>query len=518
MSSHPSSHTPRRFRAVSVALAAGLLSGCTMIPKYTRPAPPLATTWPGYQATGNPRLAQAASDIGWEDFFTDPRLKALITIALRQNRDLRISAANIAQAQGQYDVQHAGLFPTISATGGPMYQAPSDAAGLSFAPGLDTNKSSGGMARNPFRYYSGGIGFSSYEIDLFGRIRSLTQESAQKALAQEASQRSMLISIISQVATAYVTWLGDRDTLAVAETTLANQQDTLNLTRAKFEHGEENLLTVRQAETQVQQSAGLRADSRRKVEQDENLIALLIGAPIPADLPPPHALGEQTILADLPAGLPSDLLERRPDIVAAEHNLLAAQANIGAARAAFFPRLTLTASDGVSSLQFHKLFTAAATTWGLNPSLQIPLWTWGMNSGNLKASKAARDGQIATYEKTVQSAFREVADALAAREAYLDEKKQADALVVSSADAFRLAKMRFNAGSDSYLTTLESQRSYLQAQQSQIAVAVSKYQNLITIYRALGGGWKQHTQPPAQPSSVVRAAGTATNSATTHAG
>lgn len=504
MSSYFLSHPSRRFRTLGLTLAVGLLSGCTMIPKYTRPAPPLATTWPGYQTTGNQRLTQAANDIGWEDFFTDPRLRALISIAIRENRDLRISAANIAQAQGQYDIQHAGLFPSISATGGPMYQAPSDAAGLSFAPGLDSGKSSGGMARDPFRYYSGGIGFSSYEIDLFGRIRSLTQEARQKALAQEASQRSMLISVVSQVAIAYVTWLGDRDTLALAEKTLANQQDTLNLTRNKFEHGEENLLTVRQAETQVQQSAALRADSRRKVEQDENLITLLIGAPIPADLPPARPLGEQTLLADLPAGLPSDLLERRPDIVSAEHTLLAAQANIGAARAAFFPRITLTASDGISSLQFHKLFTSAATTWGLNPSLQVPLWTWGINSGNLKASKAARDVQISTYEKTVQSAFREVADALAAREAYLDEKKQVDDLVFSSADAFRLAKMRFNAGSDSYLTTLESQRSYLQAQQTQIAVAVSKYQNLITIYRALGGGWKQYTQPPASPASVVR--------------
>ncbi|OUI90043.1 RND transporter [Acetobacter persici] len=505
MSTHFSSYTSRRVRALSLTLAAGLLSGCTMIPKYKRPAPPLATTWPGYQNTGAPKIAQAAYDIGWEDFFTDARLKALITIAIRENRDLRISAANIMQAQGQYDVQHAGLFPTISATGGPIYQAPASASGLSFAPGLEQNRSGdpfgGGRV---FKYYQGGIGFSSYEIDLFGRIRSLTQAAAQKALSQEASQRSMLISIISQVATAYVTWLGDRDTLALADTTLANQQDTLNLTRTKYAHGEENLLTVRQAETQVQQSAALRADSRRKVEQDENLISLLIGAPIPTNLPPARPLGEQTLLADLPAGLPSDLLERRPDIVSAEHNLLSAQANIGAARAAFFPRLTLTANDGVSSLQFHKLFTAAATTWGLNPSLQIPLWTWGMNSGNLKASKAERDVQIATYEKTVQSAFREVADALAAREAYLDEKKQADDLVVSSADAFRLAKMRFNAGSDSYLTTLESQRSYLQAQQMQIMVAVSKYQNLITIYRALGGGWTPHTQAPANPASVVR--------------
>lgn len=494
-----------RFRALSLALAGGVLSGCTMIPKYTRPTPPLATTWPAYQNTNNQRLQQTAYDIGWSDFFTDARLKALIAIAIRENRDLRVAAANIAEAQGQYDVQHAGLFPAITASGSGIYQAPSGAAGLSFAPGLEQGR--GGRPYSDgrvFKYYQGGIGFSSYEIDLFGRIRSLTRESAEAALSKEANLRSLLISIVSQVATAYVSWLGDKEALELSDTTLATQQETLRLTRQKYDHGEADLLTVRQAETQVQQSAALRADSRRKLEQDENQITLLIGAPIPANLPAPQPLGQQTLLADLPAGVPSDLLARRPDIVAAEHDLLSAQADIGAMRAAFFPRITLTGTDGVSSLQFHKLFTAAATTWGLNPSLQIPLWTWGMNSGNLKASKARRDAKIASYEKTVQSAFKEVADSLAAREAYLDEKKQVDALVVSSADAFRLAKMRYDAGTDSYLTTLDSQRSYLQSRQIQIMVDVSNYQNLITIYRALGGGWKEHTVPPKSQVPVAQ--------------
>ncbi|OUI98217.1 RND transporter [Acetobacter sp. DsW_54] len=498
-----------RLRAVVMAVATTqALSACTMIPKYTRPTPPLATTWPDYAQTGDKLLPKVAADIGWREFFVDPRLQALITIALRENRDLRTSASNIATAQGEYDVQHAGLFPTISATGGPMYQAPSDAAGLSFAPGLDTDKTGGGMARNPFRYYSGGIGFSSYEIDLFGRIRSLTKEAAERALSQQENMRGMVISVVSQVAMAYITWLGDRDTQALAASTLASQQNSLKLTQDKYAHGEENLLTVRQLETQVQQSATLLTDARRKVEQDENLITLLIGAPIPQNLPAPLPLGKQSILADLPAGLPSDLLTRRPDITAAEHDLLASQASIGAARAAFFPRLTLTATDGVSSLQFHKLFTAAATTWGLNPSLQIPLWTWGMNSGNLKVAKATRNGKIAAYEKTVQSAFREVADALAARKAYLDEKKQMDSLVSASGDAYRLAKLRYETGTDSYLTTLDSQRYYLQAQQSQITVAVAKYQNLVTIYRAMGGGWQATSTPPSTAQQPAAQSGT----------
>ncbi|MFT9016297.1 MAG: efflux transporter outer membrane subunit [Acetobacter sp.] len=470
--------------------ATQVLAACTMIPKYKRPQPPLATTWPAYQTTGSAKEARSAYDLGWRDFFTDPRLQALITIALRENRDLRSAAASVAEAQGAYDVQHAGLFPKINATGGPMYMGPSEAAGLSFAPGLDSGKNPG-----TFRYYQGGIGFSSYEIDLFGRIRSLTRESAESAFSQVATMRSTLISVVSQVATAYVTWLGDRETLALAESTLANQKDNLRLIEDTYRHGEGNLLSVRQAETQVEQSATLRTSAQQKIAQDENLISLLIGAPIPADLPAPQPLGAQTILADLPAGVPSDVLEDRPDIIAAEHSLLAAQADIGAARAAFFPRITLTATDGISSLQFHKLFTSAATTWGLNPSFQIPIWNWGENSGNLYASKARRDGKVAAYEKAVQSAFREVADALASRKAYLDEKQQADALVTSAGDAYRLARMRFDAGTDSYLTTLESQRYFLQAQQNQITVAVAKYQNLITIYRALGGGWHERTAP-----------------------
>ena len=465
-----------------------ILTACTMIPHYHRPKPPLAKAWPTYAKTDNISTNIIASNIGWKNFFIDPRLRALIAIAIRENRDLRAAAASIVEAQGEYDVQHAELFPSISETSRVMYMMPSRAAGLSFAPGLD-------MRQNPtaFHFYQGGIGFSSYEIDLFGRIRSLTRQAKENALSRVSNVRSLLISVISQVAIAYITWLGDQNLLNITTQTLANQQENLHLIQNKFHNGEANMLTVRQAETQVAQSATLLSEAKRKVEQDKNLLTLLIGAPIPSHLPPPNPLGKQTILADIPAGLPSDLLENRPDIISAEHALLAAQANIGAARAAFFPRITLTATNGLTSLAFHKLFTTAATTWGFNPSLEIPIWTWGQNRGNLIASKAQRDSKIASYEKTVQAAFREVADALAARKAYLNEKRQVDAWTNSAAKAYHLTKLRFDVGTDSYLNTLEAQRSYLQAQQIQTRVAVAKYQNLVTIYRSLGGGWKEHT-------------------------
>ncbi|MBY4641661.1 efflux transporter outer membrane subunit [Gluconacetobacter entanii] len=482
---------------LALGTAAALLAGCTMIPHYKRPAAPVSQNWPTYggdsQAVGENTLA---ANLGWSEFFTDARLKALIAIAIRDNRDLREAAANIRRAQGQFDIQHAGLFPQIGGNGGAMFQGPSSAAGLSFAPGLDA------QANPPlFKYFNMGIGFSSYEIDLFGRIRSLSREAAEHALMQRENARAMLISVISQVANAYISWLGDEQALHLSEATQASQQATLDMTRAKFEHGEADQLTLRQAETQVEQSAAFAADSRRHVEQDKNLITLLIGAPIPDNLPPASPFGQQTVLRDLPPGLPSDVLEHRPDIISAEHDLKAANADIGAAKAAFYPRITLTASDGISSLQPHRLFTSAATTWGVSPQLQVPLLSWGQNSGNLKASRAMRNVKVAAYEKTVQTAFREVADALAARAAYHDEGEQVDKLVTASADAYRLAKMRYEAGTDSYLTSLESQRSLYQAQQWQIFVLVSKYQNLVTLYRALGGGWTEKTVQNTAPAT-----------------
>ncbi|MCH4090204.1 efflux transporter outer membrane subunit [Acetobacter sp.] len=487
-------------RSGSIGLAAMLLAGCTMEPTYHRPKAPVAGAYPA-EPMAKPKkagdvLQTPASDIGWEDFFVDPRLKALIAIAMNENRDLRVAAANIAQSAAQYDVQHASLFPPIGATGQAMYMAPSQTAGLSFAPGV-------GQSISSFRYYSAGIGFSSYEIDVFGRIRSLSKSSAEAALRQVASERSVRISIVSQVANAYLAWLGDKEILDIADKAVANLGENLKLIRLRYDHGEENLLTVRQAETQVDQARQLQAQQTRLVAQDENNLTLLIGAPIPANLPPARPLGEQMLMADIPAGLPSELLFRRPDIIAAEHDLLSANATIGAARAAFFPKFTLTATDGVSSLLFHRLFTAPATTWGLQPNVSIPIFTWGQNKGNLESAKAGRDIKLATYEKTIQTAFREVSDTLVARSTYLDESRRMDDYVREMKDAYRLSKMRYSVGTDSYLNQLVMQRNLLQAEQSRVSVQVARYENVVTFYRALGGGWSKETlRSPRVPSKL----------------
>lgn len=481
----------RRSRhATAASLSALALAACTMEPTYHRPAPPVSPVYPA-EPGAEPKKADKpgtlpASDIGWEEFFTDPRLRGLIAIAIKENRDLRSAAASVSQAAAQYDVQHASLFPAIGATGGAMYMQPSRTAGFSFAPGV-------GEGISTFRYYSAGIGFSSYEIDLFGRIRSLSKASAEAALKQVVNERALRITIVSQVANAYLAWLGDRELLHIADDAVTNLTENLRLIRLRYDHGEENLMTLRQAEAQVEQVKVSRTQQVRLVAQDENAITLLIGAPIPADLPPPRPLGEQTMMADIPAGLPSDLLFRRPDIIAAEHDLLSANANIGAARAAFFPKITLTATDGVSSLLFHRLFTAPATTWGLQPNISVPIFTWGQNQGNLESAKATRDMKVAAYEKAIQTAFREVSDTLVARSTYLDESRKMDSLVHETGDAYRIARLRYQAGTDSYLNSLYSQRTWLQAEQSRVSVLVARYENLVTFYRALGGGWTRTT-------------------------
>ncbi|WP_438382305.1 efflux transporter outer membrane subunit [Asaia sp. BMEF1] len=471
-----------RLKSVSALLAFTMLASCDLAPKYQRPTQPVQNAFPNDAGKTQPLAGQAASDIGWKHFFTDPRLRALIDLALRNNRDLRSQAAAIMEAQGSYEVQHASLFPPIGVTGQGQYFAPSETAGFSFAPGL-------GRGTSMLRYYGANIGFSSYEIDLFGRIRNLSRQQAEEVLGSRLNAQSVLISMVSQVANTYLSWLADRELVRVTNETLTSQSNTLNLTKLKYDHGEADALTLAQTQTQVEQAASNKAQYERQMAQDEHQLQLLVGVPLPDTLPQPQPFGAQTLLTDLPAGLPSDLIAQRPDIQSAEHNLIGANANIGAARAAFFPKVTLTAQEGVSSLQFRHLFTPGAQTWSVSPNIELPIFTWGQNEGNLKISKARRLSQIATYEKTVQTAFKEVSDALTARETYLAQDTHLKTLVGSSQQAFDLAMMRYNTGIDPYLTTLTQQRSLYEAQQNLIVVQLARYQNLVTLYRALGGGW-----------------------------
>jgi multidrug efflux system outer membrane protein len=428
----------------------------------------------------------------------------------------------VAQANAQFREQHAALFPSINATGAATYEGLPNGGLIGFpgAGGSSTSGSSGsatpsggtatgaggtgasgstviptgGSGGGTFRYFSAGVGFASYELDLFGRLRSLSREEFEKFLAQSENRRSEQMTVIANVANAYITWLADQSLLRVTDETLRTQQESLDMTQQQFDHGTTTLLTLRQAQVSVSTAQADLTQYTRQVAQDENELVLLIGAPMPADLPPPNALGRQTLTADLPAGLPSDLLRRRPDILKAEHTLQADNASIGAARAAFFPQILLTASGGQESLQFRKLFTAGAETWSFAPQITIPIFTWGQNRANLDIAKTQRDIDVAAYESAIQGAFHDVANALAARATYMDQGRAQQAEANQAADYYRLALMRFRAGVDPYLTTLDAQRTLYSAQQALISAQSAQLQNLVTLYRSLGGGWSERTQ------------------------
>ncbi|WP_241663667.1 efflux transporter outer membrane subunit [Oecophyllibacter saccharovorans] len=502
--------SPFRLTAVTLGGAATLLlSACNFAPHYKQPVTGVQSSWPSDTYTPTVQSKLKVSDLGWEEFFTDPRLKKLISLALNTNRDLASQFAAIVQARGQYEMQNSALFPNISTGAGAMYQDPSTNAGFSFAPGSDSGHNGQQMIKL-LHFYQTSIGFSSYEIDLWGRIRNLSKAQKEETLSSYDNLRNLWISTISQLASTYIQWLADVEMLKVAQARQKNQEETYRLTKLSFVNGEENALTMAQIASQIDQARTDVSVQIGAIGRDVHALQLLVGQPLPADLPPPAPFGHQTVLADLPAGLPSDMLQQRPDIREAEHKLRAANANIGAARAAFYPRFTLTASEGISSLQFKKLFTNMSETWGLSPSVSIPLLTWGQNSGNLHTAKAAQAQAVAQYQKTVQKAFKEVSDALTSRETYKLQDESMARVVGNTKQAYDLAYLRFREGIDNYLATLEEERQLFMARQFHIYVQGARYQNMVTLYRALGGGWRRYTPGTPVTAAATFVAGTPT--------
>jgi multidrug efflux system outer membrane protein len=491
---------PRTLPAAVVGAAMALLmgiGGCTMEPSYRRPDAPVTEAWPDSSSMGasgviaGTSTASAAADIGWRDFFTDARLQRLIELALQHNPDARVAALNIAAARAQYRIQRADLFPSIAATGLEQVESyPPAVAGIAAA-------SSGSIAGSRssysnFRYFDTGIGFTSYEIDLFGRLRSLNHQRLQQYFGFVETRRSTQISLVAEVANAYLTLLADQELLRITADTLSSQQASYRLTQRSYDGGITTALDLRQAEISVDTARANLAQYARQIAQDQNVLVLLLGTPPPADLPPGAGLNEQELLADLPAGLPSDLLVRRPDILAAEHNLRAANASIGAARAAFFPSITLTGNYGTASTQLSGLFDHGSTAWTFSPQISLPIFAAGAHVASLDLAKVQKNIIIVKYEQAIQVAFREVADALAGRDT-LDSQIAADqALVEATSESYRLSDMRFRDGVDSYLGVLDSQRSLYTAQQTLVGVKLSRLQNLVTLYKALGGGWTEY--------------------------
>jgi len=460
---------------IALLLITAVLAACTTLaPDYQRPALPVASSYPGSTD------AAAAAPIGWREFFIDSRLQELIDQALANNRDLRVAALNIERARAIYQIQRADLFPSVDATVSGTHQR------------LPADLSRSGRAETTHEY-SATVGFSSYELDFFGRVRSLKDQALEIFLATGEARRSSQVTLVSEVASAYLTYAADQERLDLARDTLASQQASFALTRRRFELGVASELDLRQAQTSVESARFDVARFTSLVAQDRNALALLVGAPIDDALLPDAPVAEVTALREIPAGLPSDLLQQRPDIIQAEHLLKGANANIGAARAAFFPSITLTGAVGTASAGLSDLFKSGSGAWAFLPQISLPIFDAGRRDANLKVSETERDMAVAQYEKAIQSAFREVADALAERGTLSERLGAQEALTEATAQSYRLSQARFQRGVDSYLAVLDSQRSYYSAQQNLILTRLTRLTNQVTLYKVLGGGWVERS-------------------------
>lgn len=481
----------RAWRRAALAAALGaLLAACTLEPHYHRPpapVPPLAG-----QEAGTP-----ATDIGWREFFPDPQLQQLIALALNNNRDLRVAALNVESAQARYRIQRAQLLPTIDASATEQVERlPPGVVGTTSG-GSGTPTGTGGSI---LRFYDVGVGFTSYELDVFGRLRSLNHSALQQYFSTDETRRSVQLTLVAEVASAYLTVLADQTLLDITRDTLKSQNESYALTQRLFSGGTTTELALRQAETTVDSARADLAQYQRAIAQDQDALQLLLGAPIPAGIDFSGGLDRGTAVAELTEGIPSDVLIRRPDVLAAEHQLQAANAQIGAARAAFFPTITLTGSYGTASAELSGLFKSNSEAWTFSPLISVPIFAGGANVANLQATKIARETAVAQYEKAIQTAFREVADALVARKTLDEQLAAQQALVNASTVAYRLADMRYRGGVDSYLSALDAQRSLYSAQQQLQSVRLTRLENLVTLYKALGGGLQEQA-PAAQTST-----------------
>jgi multidrug efflux system outer membrane protein len=447
---------------------------------------PAAWTAPAV-SPGTPEPAQPAADIGWRDFFRDPALQKLVELSLSQNRDLRVAVLNVEAVAAQYRIQRAELFPVLNATGS-----------------LDKTKSPSSLLYpgepNPYSTYSVNAGVSSWEIDFFGRIRSLKDQALETFLAQKENQRDVQLSVVAQVATEYFTERALAEEVAVARRTLEAQESSLHLTQKSYEVGSSSELDFRTAQGQVFTARADLASLERMHAETLTQLEVLVGQPLPETAGGPAYLADDGMLADLPAGLPSSLLNRRPDILEAEHMLKAYNANIGAARAAFFPRITLTATGGTESANLSGLFKSGSSAWTLNPEVVLPLFDAGTNLANLDLAKVEKLKAAAQYEKAVQSAFKEVSDALTARSLYEEQVAAQRSLVEADQKAYTLAEARYRHGVDSYLSALDSQRTLYTAQQGLVQARLERLTNLVSLYEDLGGGWNEHTVQETGPN------------------
>ncbi len=452
-----------------------LLCGCARPSHYVRPSLPVPSDWPagtgaGAGATGAP----TANSLKWQEFFTDQRLQSVIALALANNRDLRAASLNIEKVQALYRIQRAQLYPTVVAqAGGDAYRVPRNLSGKDNAETVSQ--------------YTVGLGATSWELDFFGRIRSLKTQALEQYLATEQARSATQIALVAAVAGSYLAYAADREGLKLAQDTLDAQQAAYDLIRRTAEFGMASDLDVRQAQSQVEAARVDIAGFSGQVAQDENALSLLAGTPVAQDMLS-DALSKVAELKEISAGVPSDVLLRRPDILAAEHQLIAANANIVTARAAFFPHIALTAAAGITSSDLTNLFKPAAGTWNFAPQATLAIFDYGARRAAYNAATVDRDIAVAEYEKSIQSAFREVSDALSLRTSLNNQQQALQALVDTLQETYRLSEARYKGGIDSYLSVLVAQRALYAAQQQLVAIRLARLSNLVALYKVLGGG------------------------------
>ena len=452
-------------RLTAAPLLATLLSPCSMMPAYERPAAPVAAAFPQPSAAG-----EAGTPLPWREFFTDERLRALIDTALRNNRDLRVAALNIEQARAQWGIREADRLPGVGA-----------------AVGGNRARSSGNTTTTT---YTAGLLVSSWEIDFFGRLASLAEVGRAQFLATGEARRAVQVSLVASVANAWLGLAADDELLAITRQTLAAREESRRLVGLRFDNGASSELDLRQADSLTETARVALTQQLRQRQQNLNALTLLLGEPLPAD----YSAGVSTqsvSLPDVPAGLPSQVLVQRPDVRQAEELLVSANANIGAARAAFFPRISLTAGLGTASSELGLLF--AGGSWGFTaaPQLLAPVFDAGRNQAGLRSAEVAREAAVAQYERAIQAAFREVADALAGRATLGDQLQAQSAVAQAESVRLRLTRMRYEAGVSSQLELLDAQRTVFAAQQAEIQTRLLRLQNQVALYRAVGGGWSE---------------------------
>lgn len=470
-----------RFPQLLALSSALLMAGCSMIPTYERPAAPVAGSFPVYGSASSANTAPAdaapAASVAWQDFFSDARLKGLIERSLANNRDLRVAVLNIEQARAQYQIRRADQLPTVNAA----------------FTGSRAPDAKGGMSS----LYNAGLAVTAYELDFFGRVSSLKEAALSQYLATEEGRKSAQISLIGAVANTYLSILADEELLELTRQTLKTREESMKLSKLRFDNGVSSELDFRQAESLLEAARVAYAQQQRQRALDENALTLLVGQPLAGELPtevPSVPLVQARLMVDVPAGLPSDLLINRPDIRQAEQLLLASNANIGAARAAFFPRISLTVAAGSASDHLSGLLKSGSWGWTLAPQLLLPIFDAGRNTAGLDSAKAGRDIAVAQYEKSIQTAFREVADALASRTTLADQLQSQQAQANAEAVRFKLSDLRYQNGVASYLDLLDAQRSLFTAQQAVVQTRLAQLQSQVTLYKTLGGGWKESSE------------------------